>query len=60
MGFFAGRLGRERVILLKKGEIEIPSDYTGVLYIELDDSDEWKKTLIKELKSAGCEVAWER
>ena len=56
MGFFAGRLGRGRVILLKRGEIEIPSDYTGVLYIELGDNDEWKKDLIKKLKNAGCEV----
>ena len=54
--FFAGRLGRGRVILLKRGEIEIPSDYTGVLYIELGDNDEWKKDLIKKLKNAGCEV----
>lgn len=56
MGFFVGRLGRGHVILLKTGEIEIPSDYTGVLYIELGDNDEWKKDLIKKLKNAGCEV----
>lgn len=56
MGFFVGCLERKRVILLKKGEIEIPSDYTGVLYIELDDNGEWKKDLIRELKNAGCEV----
>ena len=41
---------------MKRGEIEIPSDYTGVLYIELGDNDEWKKDLIKKLKNAGREV----
>ncbi len=56
LGFFLGCLGRGRVIVLKRGEIEIPSDYTGVLYIELDDNNEWKMALIRELKSAGCEV----
>ncbi len=56
MGFFVGCLGRKRVILLKTDEIEIPSDYTGVLYIELDDNGKWKKDLVRELKNAGCEV----
>ena len=60
MGFFIARLGRERVIVLKRGEIEIPSDYAGVLCIELDDNDEWKKELIKELKNAGCEITQKR
>ena len=30
LGFFIGRLGRERVCALTKGEVEIPSDYTGL------------------------------
>lgn len=56
LGFFIGRLGREGVCVLTKGEVEIPSDYAGVVYIPLDNSDGWKMRLIKELKSAGFEV----
>ncbi|MCY4612053.1 MAG: nucleotide-binding protein [Nitrospira sp.] len=56
LGFFIGRLGREGVCALTKGDVEIPSDYAGVVYILLDNSDGWKMRLIKELKSAGFEV----
>ena len=55
-GFFIGKLGRKRVCALVKGDVEKPSDYDGVLYIPLDDSDGWKMRLIRELKTAGFEV----
>ena len=55
-GYFIGKLGRKRVCALVKGNVERPSDYDGVLYIPLDDTDGWKMRLIKELKSAGFEV----
>ncbi|MDE0404757.1 MAG: nucleotide-binding protein [Nitrospira sp.] len=55
-GYFIGKLGRERVCALVKGDVEKPSDYDGVLYISLDDSDGWKMGLIKELKSAGFQL----
>lgn len=56
LGFFIGRLGRERVYALTKGDVEIPSDYAGVEYIPFNDSDDWKLKLIRELKSDGFEV----
>ena len=57
LGFFIGRLGRERVCALTKGSaMEIPSDYSGVVYIPLDDSGAWRYRLVKELKSAGLDV----
>ena len=57
LGFFIGRLGRERVCALTKGSVmEIPSDYSGVVYIPLDDSGAWRSRLVKELKSAGLDV----
>ena len=46
-GYFIGKYGRERVRALVKGNIEIPSDYSGVVNILLDDSDGWK--------NASCE-----
>lgn len=37
LGFFLGKLGREsgRVLLLHKGPVEIPSDITGIEYIDI-------------------------
>ena len=56
LGYFIGKLGRSRVCALRQGDVEIPSDYSGVLYIPLDDGDGWKLALIRELKKAGFNV----
>jgi hypothetical protein len=37
-GWFWGRLGRERVLLLIKGELELPSDLAGLTYQSYDVS----------------------
>ena len=52
-GFFIARLGRQRVAALCKGDIELPSDYHGVVYIPLDENGAWKIALAKEMKTAG-------
>ncbi|MBC7934990.1 MAG: nucleotide-binding protein [Rhizobacter sp.] len=46
-GFFIGKLGRKNVIVLFEDNIEIPSDYAGVLFIPL--SNNWKDDLRKEI-----------
>jgi predicted nucleotide-binding protein len=53
LGFFIGELGPERVAALVKGNVERPSDFDGVVYIELDDAGAWKLGLARELKAAG-------
>ena len=42
MGYFVGTLGRKsgRVILLHKGALELPSDLSGVVYIDISDGIE--------------------
>ena len=60
LGYFTGKLDRGRVCALKGENVEIPSDYDGVLYIPLDESGGWKMTLMRELKSAGFEVDVDR
>nr|VFK59004.1 MAG: Predicted nucleotide-binding protein containing TIR -like domain [Candidatus Kentron sp. TC] len=55
-GYFMGRLGRQRVCALTKGDVEPPSDWAGVVYIPLDGPGAWKMGLVKELKAAGFEV----
>ena len=37
-------------------DVEIPSDYLGVVYVPLDNSGAWKFSMAKELKQAGMEV----
>jgi predicted nucleotide-binding protein len=48
-GFFIGALGRENVIILYEDGVEIPSDYSGVIFIRL--ADNWKDNLRKEIEA---------
>lgn len=56
LGYFSGVLGRSNVCVLYKNEIEIPSDYLGVVYINMDLEGSWKFKLAKELKQTGLPV----
>ena len=56
LGFFLGKLGRERVCALHKRDVEIFSDYSGVLFVPMDENDGWKLKLAKEIKAAGIPV----
>lgn len=55
-GYFIAKLGRNRVCALVKESVERPSDYDGVLYIPLDDTNGWKLSLSRELTSAGFNI----
>ena len=56
MGYFVGLLGRERVSMLYKGDIELPSNILGVIYNEIDELGAWKLNLAGELKQAGYDL----
>jgi predicted nucleotide-binding protein len=56
LGYFCGALGRNNVCVLYKEEIEIPSDYLGVVYTPLDSAEGWHLKLAKEMKEAGLEI----
>jgi predicted nucleotide-binding protein len=56
--WFAGKLGRPRVCALRKGTVEIPSDFAGVTYTDMDDRGAWKAELLRELSAAGYSVDW--
>jgi predicted nucleotide-binding protein len=60
LGFFIGKLGRKRVSTLYKKGVEIPSDLNGFAYISMDESDEWKRFLARELKHAGLKINLDR
>ena len=48
LGYFVAKLGRSRVCALYKGDVEIPSDYLGVIYLKMDSN--WHFSLAKEIK----------
>jgi predicted nucleotide-binding protein len=56
LGYFVGKLGRERVVILYEPGVETPSDLLGVLYVELDAAGAWKMQLARELKAAGLDT----
>lgn len=60
LGYFVGRLGRPNVCALKRGDLEIPSDWQGVVHTELDDHGGWRTALAKELEAAGHEIDWRK
>ena len=61
MFWFAGRLGRDRVCALIKGDIEMPSDFAGVGYTPMDSHGGWRNKLLQELDAAGyTQIDWKK
>ena len=56
LGFFVAKLGRDRVCALHQSGIELPSDYHGMLYVQIDESGAWRLQLARELKAVGLPV----
>ncbi len=57
LGYFVGKLGRARVLPLKRGEnLELPSDLHGLAYTDYDPAGRWRLEMVKELKEAGYAV----
>jgi predicted nucleotide-binding protein len=56
LGFFLGRLRRDRICALHEPGVEIPSDYQRVLSVPFDAAGKWKLELARELKSAGLQA----
>ena len=52
-GYFIGKLGREKVVLLANRDIEMPSDLSGVIYT---DNTIWEIQVLKELREMGLSV----
>ena len=56
LGFFTAKLGRERIAVLYEEGVEVPSDYSGIIYIPIDSQGIWKFSLGKEFKTAGLHI----
>jgi predicted nucleotide-binding protein len=57
LGFFVGKLGRKRTVVLRAdpAEIEMLSDYGGVQFISTSVGN-WRDVLVREMKAGGIEV----
>lgn len=53
LGYFIGRLGRDRVCPLIAPGVVQPSDILGIVYLPIDPNGRWEMELAKELKAAG-------
>jgi hypothetical protein len=60
LGFFFGKLGRERVVVLLQEGVEQPSDIAGLVYYPIDPGGAWKTALCRELDAAGVKVDFKR
>jgi predicted nucleotide-binding protein len=60
LGYFIGRLGREKVCALKRGTVEVPSDFAGVVWETMDTENGWKQALGRELEAAGHSIDWNK
>lgn len=56
LGFFMAALSRHRVCVLHSGNVELPSDYAGVLYLPIDGAGAWRFLLAKEMKASGMDI----
>jgi len=56
LGYFIGKLGRERVCVLLKEGVEKPSDVDGIEYVPFDANGGWKIKVAQELRMAGFNV----
>ncbi len=56
LGYFLGKLTRNRVCALHRGGVELPSDIQGVIYVEMDDAGAWRAKLAQELVQAKCPI----
>jgi predicted nucleotide-binding protein len=60
LGYFIGKLGREKVCALKRGRVEIPSDFAGVVWETMDAGNGWRQALGRELQAAGHTIDWNK
>ena len=56
LGYFLCGLGRERVCVLHKEGVELPSDIHGILYLPMDNPHEWQLKLAKEMQQVGLPI----
>ena len=59
-GYLIGKLGRGNVCALLKGDVEKPSDISGIVYVSFDDRGAWNTEIAKEMNNAGYKIDMNR
>lgn len=54
-GYFVAKLGRENVVALKKGQVEVPNDLSGMVYVSYEQNN-WKRDIAHELHHSGYTI----
>lgn len=52
-GFLMGKIGRENVVPLVEGNIELPNDISGIVYIS---NQNWQTDIAKEMNAVGYDI----
>lgn len=55
-GYLMAKLRRNNVCALVKGDVEVPTDISGIVYIPMDSHGAWKFSIAKEMRSAGYSI----
>ncbi len=55
-GYLIGKLGRDHVSALVKGDVETPGDISGVVYTPMDAGGAWKIQLATNMQDVGLSV----
>jgi len=56
-GYLIAKLTRARVAALVKGDVEVPNDISGVVYIGMDAAMKWHVEMDNELRQAGYQIS---
>lgn len=54
LGYFVGKLGRDRTLTILKGDLELPNDIQGVIYKRANE--DWKGYLARKLSNLDYQV----
>lgn len=59
-GYFIGHLGRDRITILRKDNVEMPTDISGIVYHDMDSGGGWKQKVAKELEAANYSIDYSK
>lgn len=55
-GYLMAKIGRKNVCALVKGDVETPSDISGLVYVQMDERGAWKYAVADEMEACGYDI----
>ena len=52
-GYLIAKIGRNNVCALVKGDVETPTDISGIVYVSMDNTNAWHIEIARELRNSG-------